>query len=212
MNRNFIAIEGNIGAGKTTLAKMVAQHWNGRLLLEEFAENPFLPKFYEQPDRHAFSVELYFLADRFHQLQRNLGNPSLFHEVTVSDYYIAKSLIFSGATLQDDEYDLFKRLFDIMFASAPKPDLVVYLYMDVDRLLSNIKKRGRPYEQEIEATYLEKIQQRYLQFIRQQPDMTTLIMDINALDFVENSKDFNTLLEIMQQDYAPGVHTHIVKP
>lgn len=212
MNRNFIAIEGNIGAGKTTLAKMLAEHWNGRLLLEEFAENPFLPKFYEQPERHAFSVELYFLADRFHQLQRNLGNASLFHEVTVSDYYIAKSLIFSGATLQDDEYELFKRLFDIMFASAPKPDLVVYLYMDVDRLLSNIQKRGRSYEQEIEASYLEKIQQRYLQFIRQQPDMTTLIVDVNAMDFVENPKDFNILLEIIQQEYAPGVHTHIVKP
>lgn len=212
MSPNFIAIEGNIGAGKTTLAKMLASHWNGTLLLEEFADNPFLPKFYEQPDRHAFSVELYFLADRFHQLQRNLGNPSLFQEVTVSDYFIAKSLIFSGATLPEDEYDLFKRLFEIMFTSVPKPDLMVYLYMDVDRLMANIRKRGRSYEQNIEASYLEKIQQRYLQFIRQQKDITALIIDINALDFVANSKDFNTLLEIIQQDYAQGVHTHIVKP
>lgn len=211
MNYRFIAIEGNIGAGKTTFAKMLAERLNGRLLLEEFADNPFLSKFYDQPDRHAFSVELFFLADRYHQLREELSQPSLFQEVTIADYFIAKSLIFAGNNLRDDEYDLFHRLFEIMFNTMPKPDLLVYLYLDVDRLLQNIKKRGRPYEQNIQREYLERVQERYLQFIREQTTLTVLIVDINNLNFVENSKDFNTLLDIVSKKYESGVHTVIAE-
>lgn len=207
MKRNFIAIEGNIGAGKTTLSKMLADHWNGRLLLEEFADNPFLAKFYEQPERHAFPVELYFLADRYHQLRAEMAKPSLFQEMVVADYFFAKSLIFAGNNLEEDEYGLFHRLYEIMFNNLPKPDLLVYLYLDVEQLMSNIKKRGREYEQQISADYLEKVQQRYLHFLRQHTGLTTLIVDINSLDFVQNPKDFNILLDILESDYKSGVHT-----
>lgn len=211
MKRNFIAIEGNIGAGKTTLSKMLAEQWNGRLLLEEFADNPFLTKFYEQPERHAFSVELYFLADRYHQLRKELSSPSLFQQMTVADYFLPKSLIFAANNLVEDEYELFKRLFDIMFGNVPKPELLVYLYLDVQRLMENIHKRGRAYEQQIHAEYLENVQKRYLHFIRHQPGLTALIVDINALDFVENPKDFNILLEIIEKEYEAGVHTVVAK-
>lgn len=211
MNRNYIAIEGNIGAGKTTLTKLLAQHWGGRLLLEEFADNPFLEKFYAEPERHAFSVELYFLADRYHQMRGELSRPSLFEQITVSDYFLAKSLIFAGNNLLEDEYALFNRLFKIMFSTLPKPDLLVYLYLDVPQLMANIKKRGRPYEQNIDPDYLEQVQKRYLRFIRQQSDLTTLVVDINGMDFVGNREDFNTLLEIIEQDYPKGLHTIAAK-
>jgi len=207
MNRNYIAIEGNIGAGKTSLAKMLAKHWGAKLLLEEFAENPFLPLFYEDPARHAFSVELYFLADRYHQLGGGVVAPNLFNEVVVADYFIAKSRIFAGETLKESELELFNRLFDIMFTTIPRPDLLVYLYLDVEGLMANIRKRGRPFEQNIERTYLENVQKRYLQFIRQQPDLTALIIDVKGLDFVGNPKDFHTLLEIIDKEYPKGVHT-----
>lgn len=207
MNRNYIAIEGNIGAGKTTLAKMLAEHWQSKLLLEEFADNPFLPRFYNDPERHAFSVELYFLADRFNQLRRHILSPDLFQELVVADYFIAKSRIFAGETLNEDELDLFNRLFDIMFSSIPKPDLLVYLYLDVESLLANIKKRGRPFEQEIRAEYLENVQKRYLQFIRQQTDITALIVDMTGKDFVNRPGDFKALVEIIAEQYPKGVHT-----
>jgi deoxyadenosine/deoxycytidine kinase len=210
--RNFVAIEGNIGAGKTTLAQMLAKHWNGKLLLEEFDDNPFLPQFYEQPDRFAFPVELFFLADRYHQLRNELSSPSLFHNLTVSDYFIGKSLIFSGANLKDDEYDLFTRLFNIMFDTLPKPDLLVYLYLDTPRLLKNIAMRGRSYEQQIAAEYLENVQQRYFQFLRQQQELTTLIVDTNSIDFVSNKSHFNSLVELISRDYPKGMHTVAVHP
>lgn len=207
MNRNYIAIEGNIGAGKTTLAGMLADHWRAKILLEEFADNPFLPHFYNDPERHAFSVELYFLADRFHQLRRHILSPDLFQELVVADYFIAKSRIFAGETLNEDELDLFNRLFDIMFSSIPKPDLLVYLYLDVDALLANIKKRGRPFEQAISGKYLENVQKRYLQFIRQQKEMTTLVIDMNGRDFVNQPEDFRALVEIIERNYPKGAHT-----
>jgi deoxyguanosine kinase len=207
MNRQYIAIEGNIGAGKTTLATKLADHWNANLLLEEFADNPFLPKFYENPERHAFPVELYFLADRYHQLRARLASPDLFHQLTVADYFIGKSLIFSRSNLAHDEYQLFSTLFQIMFSSLPKPDLLVYLYMDVEKLLNNIKKRGRPYEQEISAEYLDKVQKGYLHFLRQQPGLTAIVIDTNELNFVDRAADFDKVLGLISRDYTVGVHT-----
>jgi len=206
MNKRYIAIEGNIGAGKTTLATRLAEHWNAHLLLESFADNPFLPKFYENPERHAFPVELYFLADRYHQLRSRLASPDLFQQITVADYFIGKSLIFSRSNLADDEFQLFSTLFQIMFASLPKPDLLVYLYMDVDKLLKNIKKRGRPYEQEITGDYLEKVQKGYLEFLREQAGLTAVILDTNSLDFVGKTKDFEKILKVISGQYSTGVH------
>ena len=209
MNYNYIAIEGTIGAGKTTLATRIAHDFNGKLLLEEFEgdKNPFLPKFYKEPDKYSFQLEMTFLALRFQQLKDKLGVLDLFHDFIISDYYVAKSLIFSRNNLQEDEYQLFSRFYNIIFSDMPKPELLVYLYSDVDRLQRNIHKRGRSYEQEISDAYLENIQQGYFDFLRQQQgNMRILLLDTNRLDFVANEKDYQRIIDAIDQPYEIGLH------
>jgi deoxyguanosine kinase len=207
----FLVIEGNIGAGKTTLAKKIAGDYNAKIILERFADNPFLPKFYEDQERYSFPLELSFLADRYHQLKEELTTPDLFHPLTVADYYFMKSLIFSRQTLSDDEYNLYKQLFEIIHKSLPKPDLFVYLSMSTDRLLEQIKQRGRAYEQNISAAYLEKIHGSYLEFIKQQPSLPTLIIDANNINFLNNEEDYKKITEaIFSKTYKPGAATIIL--
>lgn len=196
---NYIAIEGNIGAGKTTLASKLAEDCNAKLVLERFADNPFLPKFYKDQSRYAFPLEMSFLADRYQQLSDDLAQFDLFKDFVVADYHIFKSLIFAKVTLQEDEFRLYKTMFDIIHKEMPKPDLYVYLYQNTARLLHNIKKRGRSYEQEIPAEYLEKINQGYLDYIKTQTDLNVLIIDVSALDFVKKQADYVYLLEKIQQ-------------
>lgn len=196
---NYIAIEGNIGAGKTTLASKLAEDCNAKLVLERFADNPFLPKFYKDQSRYAFPLEMSFLADRYQQLSDDLAQFDLFKDFVVADYHIFKSLIFAKVTLQEDEFRLYKTMFDIIHKEMPKPDLYVYLYQNTDRLLRNIKKRGRSYEQEIEASYLEKINQGYLDYIKTQTNLNVLIIDVSELDFVKNQADYLFLLDKIQQ-------------
>lgn len=196
---NFLAIEGNIGAGKTTLAHKIAEDFNAKLILEGFADNPFLPKFYKDNARYAFPLEMSFLADRYSQLSDDLGQFDLFKEFIVSDYYIFKSLIFSKITLEEDEFQLYKQVFDIMYKKTPKPDLYIYLYQNTDRLLENIKKRGRSYESDIPATYLEQVNQGYFNYIKTLSEDKVLVIDISDLDFVENQKDYLTILDAIQQ-------------
>ncbi|WP_291276016.1 2-amino-4-hydroxy-6-hydroxymethyldihydropteridine diphosphokinase [Flavobacterium sp.] len=191
---NYIAIEGNIGAGKTTLASKIAEDCNAKLVLERFADNPFLPKFYKDQSRYAFPLEMSFLADRYQQLTDDLAQFDLFKDFIVADYHIFKSLIFAKVTLQEDEFRLYKTMFDIVYKEMPKPDLYVYLYQNTERLLANIKKRGRSYEQEIPAEYLEKINQGYLDYIKTQTDLNVLIIDVSHLDFVKNQEDYVYLL------------------
>ncbi|MBP6038720.1 MAG: 2-amino-4-hydroxy-6-hydroxymethyldihydropteridine diphosphokinase [Flavobacterium sp.] len=196
---NYIAIEGNIGAGKTTLASKLAEDCNAKLVLERFADNPFLPKFYKDQSRYAFPLEMSFLADRYQQLSDDLAQFDLFKDFVVADYHIFKSLIFAKVTLQEDEFRLYKTMFDIIHKEMPKPDLYVYLYQNTVRLLRNIKKRGRSYEQEIEASYLEKINQGYLDYIKTQTNLNVLIIDVSELDFVKNQADYLFLLNKIQQ-------------
>ncbi len=196
---NYIAIEGNIGAGKTTLASKLAEDCNAKLVLERFADNPFLPKFYKDQSRYAFPLEMSFLADRYQQLSDDLAQFDLFKDFVVADYHIFKSLIFAKVTLQEDEFRLYKTMFDIIHKEMPKPDLYVYLYQNTARLLQNIKKRGRSYEQEIPAEYLEKINQGYLDYIKTQTDLNILIIDVSELDFVKKQADYIFLLEKIQQ-------------
>jgi 2-amino-4-hydroxy-6-hydroxymethyldihydropteridine diphosphokinase len=196
---NYIAIEGNIGAGKTTLATKLAEDCNAKLVLERFADNPFLPKFYKDQSRYAFPLEMSFLADRYQQLSDDLAQFDLFKDFVVADYHIFKSLIFAKVTLQEDEFRLYKTMFDIIHKEMPKPDLYVYLYQNTTRLLHNIKKRGRSYEQEIPAEYLEKINQGYLDYIKTQTDLNVLIVDVSELDFVKKQADYVFLLEKIQQ-------------
>jgi deoxyguanosine kinase len=205
-NYNFIAIEGNIGAGKTSLATRIAAEFNARLILEQFEENTFLPKFYENPAKYAFPLELTFLAERYQQLKDQLSTQDMFKTFTVADYFIHKSLIFASRNLSGDEFTLYTRLFNIIEGVLPKPDLLVYLYLDIDNLRKNIKDRGRVYEQNIQSGYLAKIQQGYLDFLRQQHKMRVLIIDTNQLDFVSVQDDYYKILEVMTGTYEPGVH------
>ncbi|MDY0781608.1 2-amino-4-hydroxy-6-hydroxymethyldihydropteridine diphosphokinase [Tenacibaculum sp. IB213877] len=192
---NYIAIEGNIGAGKTSLANMMSDEFNAKMVLERFADNPFLPKFYNDEERYAFPLEMSFLADRYQQLSDDLAQFDLFKNFIVSDYYIFKSLIFAQVTLQNDEYQLYRKMFDMMYNEITKPDLYVYLYQNTDRLLQNIKKRGRDYEQNIEAGYLQKIHDGYSNFIKTQQDLNILIIDVSELDFVNNEADYLHILK-----------------
>ena len=209
MYYNYIAIEGTLGAGKTTLATRIANDFNGKLILEEFEgdKNPFLPKFYKEPEKYSFQLEMTFLALRYQQLKDKLGALDLFHDFIISDYYVAKSLIFSRNNLQEDEYQLFSRFFSIIFSDMPKPELLVYLYSDVSRLQANIRKRGRSYEQDISDTYLDNIQRGYFDFIReQQGNLRILILDTNRLDFVANNADYYKIIDAINQPYDIGIH------
>lgn len=192
---NYIAIEGNIGAGKTSLVHKIANDFNAKLILERFADNPFLPKFYEEPQRYAFTLEMSFLADRYQQISDDLSQLDLFKDFMVSDYDIYKSLIFSKITLPEDEFKLYRKLFYLMYKDIAKPQLYVYLYQNTERLQENIKKRGRDYEQNIDNEYLEKINSGYLEFLKNQSELNVKIIDISDKDFVENREDYLWILE-----------------
>jgi len=196
---NYVAIEGNIGSGKTSLSNLMSDEFNAKIVLERFADNPFLPKFYEDQERFAFPLEMSFLADRYQQLTDDLAQFDLFKNFIVSDYYIFKSLIFAQVTLQKEEYALYRKMFDIMYKEISKPDLYIYLYQNTDRLLENIKKRGRIYEQNIEASYLQKIHVGYTNFIKTEQDLNTLIIDVSELDFVNNHNDYSEVLKIINK-------------
>jgi len=194
---NYLAIEGNIGAGKTSLATMIARDFNAKLILERFADNPFLPKFYENQNRYAFPLEMSFLADRYQQISDDLSQLDLFKDFIVSDYDVFKSLIFSKITLQEDEFKLYRKLFYLMYKDIAKPDLYVYLYQNTERLQENIRKRGRDYEQNIDSDYLEKINTSYINFLKSQADKTIKIIDISDLDFIKKRRDFLQILDEM---------------
>lgn len=196
---NYIAFEGNIGAGKTTLSTKIAEDFNAKTVLERFADNPFLPKFYEDQNRYAFPLEMSFLADRYKQLSDDLAQFDLFKDFIVADYHIFKSLIFAKVTLQEDEFRLYKTLFDIVYREMPKPDLYIYLYQNTERLLENIKKRGRDYEQNIPGEYLDKINSGYLDYIKSQANLNVLIIDVSDRDFVKNQEDYLYILDEIQQ-------------
>jgi len=190
---NYIAIEGNIGSGKTSLAKKIGDDYNAKLVLERFADNPFLPKFYADEERYAFPLEMSFLADRYHQLTDGLSQFDLFKNFIVSDYFIFKSLIFAQVTLPKEEYNLYRKMFDIMYKEIAKPDVYVFLYQNTERLIENIRLRGRDYEQNIQADYLDKIHKGYLSFINSKDELNTLIIDVSELDFVNNEEDYQKI-------------------
>ncbi len=191
----YIAIEGNIGTGKTSLTNLLTEDYNAKAVLERFADNPFLPKFYDEPERYALPTEMSFLADRYHQLSEDLAQFDLFKSFIISDYYIFKSLIFSQVTLPEDEFKLYRKIFDIMYKEITKPDLYIYLYQNTKRLMENIKKRGRDYEQNISEEYLQKIQNGYLNFIQTENKLNVLIIDVSEMDFVNNPEDYRKIIK-----------------
>lgn len=203
MQYNFIAIEGNIGSGKTSLSTMLAEEFGAKLILEQFADNPFLPKFYKDQKKYAFPLEMSFLAERYQQLSDETIQPELFSPFIISDYYVFKSLIFAEITLEEEEFKLYKRLFMMMYSNLVKPDLFVYLYQNTDRLLENIKKRGRDYEKDIDANYLEMIHKGYLDFVKKQKGLKVLVVDVSKIDFVNNEVDYQKLKEtILNTSYS----------
>jgi deoxyguanosine kinase len=208
---NYLVIEGNIGAGKTTLATRIAEQFNGRLILEHFADNPFLPKFYDDPEKYSFPLELSFLASRYKQLNEEMGVQDLFKDFTVADYYFMKSLVFAATTLKGDEYNLYRQIFYIIYSSLPKPDIYVYLHISTARLLDNIKKRGRDYEKSISKEYLQKIQDCYFAFFKQNPENKYLVIDINEIDFVSDRNHYSKIIDtIFLNDYSVGLNKVIM--
>jgi deoxyguanosine kinase len=205
MNYHFITIEGNIGAGKTTLAHLLSRHFNARLILEEFADNPFLPKFYESPEQYAFPLELFFMAERFKQLKELLQQKDLFQQLTISDYLFTKCLLFAKVTLPEDEFRLYQRLFDIIHQQLIQPDLLIYLHAPVSKLQANIKKRNRAYEQNISDEYLFNIQETYTNYIRQH-NVKTLFVDATYADFLRNEKHLKVIIDALHHDYDDGQH------
>lgn len=203
MRYSYIAIEGLIGAGKTTLARRLTERWNGRLVLEEFDDNPFLPRFYQEPDRYAFSVELSFLAQRYHQLKR-VTEQDLFSPVTVADYSIGKSLVFASATLPPDEHALFRDLYQIMYADLPQPQLIVYLHLGIERLRDRIRQRGRGYEQAIGADYLMRLQDRYMDHLMKSAATRSLIVDLGETDLLNDEAAFIRLLSLIDEEAPLG--------
>lgn len=203
---NFLVIEGNIGAGKTTLAKMISEDYNAQFVGEAFADNPFLEKFYTDPKAYAFTLEMSFMAERYSQLMSELQNRSLFKDFAVADYYFMKSLIFSSVTLSDDEYKLYRKFFDIIYSRLPRPDLYVYLHKSTQNLQKQITKRGREYEQNIPNDYLEKISQAYFSYFKQQSEFPVLIIDTNQIDFVNNRNHYEKLCSlILDNEYKYGI-------
>ena len=205
MRYPFIAIEGNIGSGKTTFSEMLAEQFQCKLILEQFADNPFLPKFYEYPERHAFPLELFFMAERYQQLVE-LSSGDLFSAQVVSDYFFMKSKLFAQNNLKEDELLLFNRLSDIALKNLPRPGMLLYLHSDVNRLQANIRKRGRDFEQNISDEYLLQIQERYFDYFKKQKDFPVLIVDISKVDFVEDALVYQKMISLLDKEYEVGLH------
>jgi deoxyadenosine/deoxycytidine kinase len=193
---HYIAVEGNIGAGKSTLAGLLADHYGARLVLEEFADNTFLPKFYAEPERYAFPLEMSFLADRYQQLRPMLQTPDLFGQPVVSDYVFQKSKLFARINLTEAEYQLFQSLFQIINPNLPQPDVLVFLQSPIDRLQRHIAARGRSFEQRIPDAYLEKVAGVYEQFIKH-PPCPTIVVDAAKADFLAPNGHLEQLLELL---------------
>ncbi|MGF7231387.1 deoxynucleoside kinase [Arachidicoccus sp.] len=203
MQYKFITIEGNIGAGKTTLANLLAEQLNARLILEEFSDNPFLPRFYKNPSQYAFPLELFFMAERFKQLKEILL-PDLFQQTTISDYLFTKCLLFAKVNLPEEEFKLYQRLFDIILQQLILPDILIYLHAPLSKLQSNIVMRQREYEQQISDDYLQKIQDTYLNYIQQQ-NLVTLFVDASNADFLHNEMHVQTILKALESKHTPGI-------
>ena len=203
MKSKFIAIEGNIGVGKTSLAKKIAKDYNSELILESFSNNPFLPKFYKDPEKYAFSLELFFMSERYHQLKKTWSG-DLFFSNKISDYFFMKSKIFAKTTLKDDELFLFEKLFEIMLSSLPYPDLLVYIHSDIKRLQENIHLRGRKFELNIDDSYLEALQNNYFDYLKKQKKSSVLILDVTKVDFVNDNKVYKKIKNLISEKYQLG--------
>jgi deoxyadenosine/deoxycytidine kinase len=191
----YIVIEGNIGAGKTTFCQMLAAQTKSPLVLEEFSDNPFLPLFYENPERYALQVELFFMTDRFKQLHQVFQQPNPTSDFIIADYFFTKTLLFASKNLCATDFALFTKLFEITTAQIPQPDIILYLHRDTKFLLENIKKRGRTYEQQMQASYLLNIQNSYLDYFNHLTHVPIVVIDIKDTDFTIDTMAFERIKE-----------------
>ncbi|HMX37580.1 MAG TPA: deoxynucleoside kinase [Ferruginibacter sp.] len=205
MKYNFVTIEGNIGAGKTTLSHLLSKHYNARLILEEFADNPFLPKFYENPGQYAFPLELFFMAERYKQLKELLQTKDMFQNITISDYLFTKCLLFAKVNLPEEEFRLYQKLFEIINPQIVQPDILIYLHTPVKKLQENIRKRNREYEQSIPNDYLFTLQETYTQYIKQH-NIKTLFVDASNADFLGNEEHLKVITDALDKEYDEGQH------
>ena len=210
MKYSFVTIEGNIGAGKTTLANLLSQHFNARLILEQFAENPFLPKFYENQQQYAFPLELFFMAERYKQLKDQLQTKDMFQQITISDYLFTKCLLFAKVNLPNEEFRLYQKLFEIINPQIVQPEILIYLHSPVNKLQENIKIRNRPYEQSIANDYLFSLQETYTHYIKQH-NIKTLFVDTSNADFVGNESHLKIIIDALDKEYEDGQH-YIILP
>lgn len=202
----FIAIEGNIGAGKTSLCHLLFRDFGSRLLLEQFTDNPFLPFFYENPERYGFPVELFFMTERHKQLQEHFAQPDLFQQTTIADYFFVKTLLFAKNNLNEEEYRLFQRLWQVLNQTFPKPDVLFYLHRPVETLMKQIEKRGRDYEKNISSDYLTSIQNAYFDFFKTEDSVPVVVIELNEVNYLEDEKLYQQLAEILKENYTPGMH------
>jgi deoxyguanosine kinase len=205
MKYKHVAIEGNIGSGKTTVSKMLAERMEARLILEQFADNPFLPTFYEDREKWAFPLEMSFLAERYTQTHDQLPTPDLFGTAVISDYMIWKSLVFARINLKPMEFDLYQRFFDLMFSAFPRPELVVYMNRDLSDLQRQIAMRGRAYEQGMDSDYLRNVEQSYMEFFAQLVHTPVIILNVTGVDFTSQPLALEQLESLIDSPHKPGV-------
>jgi len=207
MQYNFIAVDGNTGAGKTTLTKKFQEKFGGRIILEEHVDNPFLPLAFKNPEQYGFPNELYFLVKRYHQIMETLTDYDLFGSLHFSDYIFQKTLLYAEVNLAKREFELFKEVFDIFFDELPKPELLLYVHSNVDRLVKNIQKRGRDYEQEVRKQYLQEVEDLYFRYFKENSDLRVLVINSSDIDFVENAEHLEWIYYLVQKTYKPGITT-----
>lgn len=208
MNHRIITVEGNIGSGKTSLAKKLAPEYNAKLILETFADNPFLQKFFEKQKDYALGMEMFFMAERYDQLKEELHNTELFEQNIVIDYLFEKSLLYSRVNLDEVEYNLYRKIFNILNPALPKSDLIIYLHANAERLVANIRKRGREFEQTVRIDYLKQIEEMYFSYFKQHSDNRILILDVSDADFLQNKKEYEQIKELVESDLPQGIHTY----
>lgn len=199
MEHRYICIEGNIGSGKTTLCNMLSQTWPARLVLEAFADNPFLPQFYRDPDRYAFSVELFFMAERYKQLQDEIVRMELFDRLIISDYLFEKTRIFAHKNLNDNEFKLFRQLYDMLYLHIPKPDKILYIHRPVEVLLDQIAMRGRSFEKHIKADYLLSIQDAYFRYLKESENLPVVIAHLGDKSFETDTILFEGIKNLIER-------------
>jgi deoxyguanosine kinase len=206
MKYKLITVEGNIGSGKTSLARKLSTDYKAKLLLETFADNPFLQKFFENQKNYALGTEMFFLAERYEQLKDEIGTTELVDNKIIIDYLFSKSLLYAKVNLDEIEYNLYSKIFNILNPRLPKADIIIYLHSGLDRLVANIFKRGREFEKTVRKDYLQQIENSYMTYFMQHPEEKVILLDVSQADFVHNFSHYAQIKKLLEQDHPFGIN------